>query len=408
MLVHQNPGTCKDCSDFPAPHTFTYASATLSAWLNNRSARFFRRIDQWLTERGAMRVADRLLRVLAAALEAIGVTRYSDDVHKAISNRARLIWDEAERRGIVMQQILIFNQPTHVYRAQIGGSWEYFQEIPIPEPVNAPSSASSDDKLLFKHLMQFHDMPVARGVEVIRVADARAALHSLRTPVVVKPRVGSRSRHTTPLVSSASDVEKAFRSAKVLCRYVLIEEHFFGSHCRATVVNGRLEGFLQKHQPYLIGDAVHTVRELVEFKNAAKIDGVFDIVWGYENDAYLARQGLTLDSIPEKGVCVELSRYSGRQVGGDSREMPHEIHPRLRSYIERAASILKLSIVGFDLIIPDPEADPDTQKWGFLEANSLPFIEMHVSPRHGKPTNVACAVWDLWDKKEKSGAIISA
>ncbi len=396
LLARQSPGACRDCSDFPAPHAFTYANATLTAWLNNHSPRLFRWIDRRFAEMGILRMAEHVLRGLAHGVHLVGITRFSDDIQKVGSNRARVIWDEAQRRGIVMHQVCIFNQPTHIYRARINGSWEYFHEIPIPEALQVHSSATSDDKLLFKQLMQQNHMPVARGVEVKRIDDARIALRSLRAPVVVKPRVGSRARHTTPHVSSVSDIEKAFRSAKVMCRYVLIEEHLFGSLCRATVVNGRLEGFLQKHQPHVIGDGLHTIRELVDQKNMTKLDGVFDVEWGYENEAHLARQGLTLDSIPRKDVRVELSRHSGRQVGGDSREMPQEIHPALRRYIEHAAALLGQPILGFDLIIPDPEAHPDSQQWGFLEANSLPFIELHYAPRRGEPSNVAAAVWDLW------------
>ena len=60
--------------------------------------------------------------------------------------------------------------------------------------------------------------------------------------------------------------------------------------------------------------------------------------------------------------------------------------------------VLKLPIVGFDIIIPDPKTDPDGQRWGILEANSLPFIELHYSPLQGTPSRVAADVWDYVER----------
>jgi D-alanine-D-alanine ligase-like ATP-grasp enzyme len=53
-------------------------------------------------------------------------------------------------------------------------------------------------------------------------------------------------------------------------------------------------------------------------------------------------------------------------------------------------------VAGFDLIIADPEQDPDNQEWGIIEANSLPFIDLHYLPLYGRPSNPAAQVWDMW------------
>jgi D-alanine-D-alanine ligase-like ATP-grasp enzyme len=55
-------------------------------------------------------------------------------------------------------------------------------------------------------------------------------------------------------------------------------------------------------------------------------------------------------------------------------------------------------IVGFDFIIPDPTQDPRDQKWGIIEANMNPFIDLHHFPLVGNPINVAAKVWDMWEK----------
>jgi hypothetical protein len=52
-------------------------------------------------------------------------------------------------------------------------------------------------------------------------------------------------------------------------------------------------------------------------------------------------------------------------------------------------------ILGFDFITPSVEVDPDTVRWGIIECNSVPFINLHHDPLIGDPVNVAAKVWDL-------------
>ena len=256
-----------------------------------------------------------------------------------------------------------------------------------------------DDKFLFKKFLKQNLIPTAPFAIATNLRDARIALKDLHMPVVTKPRIGSNSRHTTKFIKTDAEFEAAFRSAQQLCRYVLFEEHLNGHVCRATVVNGTLVGFLETRQPTVTGDGLRTLCELIDEKSAHHREGVSDVVIAGENEAYIQRQGFALDSIPEKGAVIEIGRFGGRSSGGETREMPGEIHPKLREYVEKAARLMRVPLVGFDLIIPDPESDPDAQKWGILEANTVPFIEIHNDPLEGKPSNVAAAVWDLWEVK---------
>jgi D-alanine-D-alanine ligase-like ATP-grasp enzyme len=145
-----------------------------------------------------------------------------------------------------------------------------------------------------------------------------------------------------------------------------------------------------------VGDGVSTVDELVAAANKKKPERVRDIVLSEVHLQQIARQGYTRTSVLPKGISLPLVHWRGRLFGGRTREMPNEIHPILRAQIEKAARITKQPTIGFDLIIKDPTFDPDTQEWGIVEANTLPFIDLHYWPLYGEPTNVAAAVWDLW------------
>jgi cyanophycin synthetase len=397
ILPKEKPGACFACGSSPTTHATTFVFATLDGWFNDRLAAMPRL--SW--------ALNTLFRY-ASAFEpaAMRIMHYSTggktfrDITRTPTNRAMVLWREAQVRGIEMEQIAIFGIPSDCYRAKIGSRWLYFDGLPIPRREGVGSYTWLDDKYLFKRFLNQIGVSAAESFMTTSLPVARERFEQFGVPVVVKPRLGSRARHTTTLVQTVDEFERAFRSAQQLCRYVIFEEHLFGKLCRATVIEGALVGFIKKSAPEITGDGIHTIRELVAVKNGQKPERVWDIVLDEECRLHLKKQGHSFDSVIENGRTVILSSSTGRQVGGDTREMPDEIHPKLRGYIERVARNVDAPLLGFDIIIPDPEVDPDTQKWGILEANTLPFIDLHYNPLYGKTSNVAGAIWDLWQKKE--------
>ena len=80
--------------------------------------------------------------------------------------------------------------------------------------------------------------------------------------------------------------------------------------------------------------------------------------------------------------------------------MLDELHPTFIPIIEKAAKVVGLSVIGFDAIIPDPAKPAHLQRWGIIECNTLPFIDVHYYALEGKPKNIAGMIWDMWNKPE--------
>lgn len=391
------PGSCRECGDSPTAHIPTYITSSLEAWTADRREA---KPDSWRAQLSEFtsRTFDAFIDAVLHALTVIGLFRTSTDIERACSYRSQVIWEEARNRGLHMEQLTLFGKPTELYRVYQNGVWRYFQSLPVSSEARRNMYASLDDKLKFKQLLQRIGIPVSNAACVKNIQEARAAFDRLGKPVIAKPRIGSRGRHTTTNIQTTEDLEIAFKNAQVLCKHVIIEEHLHGGVSRATVVDGRLEGFLQLFPARVVGSGVHTIAQLVRIKNETRPREVAEVVLSDAHEEHLARIGYQFNSVPALGQAIDLSRHTGRFAGGSTRESLASVHPKLRAYAEKAAQALHAPIVGFDIIIPDPEADPDLQRWGFLEANSLPFIDLHYLPLEGKPSNVAAAVWDLWDR----------
>ncbi len=394
MIPKEHPGACRECGASPTPHIPAYIGNSITAWLNDR---FYAKQSAPIFFERIYKLATLVEPFLLKTLHMLSGSRTLQDPAAAPTYRASVLWEEAERRGIQMEQLVLFGKPTDYYRACINNRWLYFDALPIP-PSNR-NSGWMDDKLLFKQFLQKHGISAAPGVSTASYKDGESEWKRFQGPVVVKPRIGSRARHTATYVSSREDFERAYRSAQKLGKFVIFESHLHGYLCRATLIDGALVGFLKKSAPEVVGDGERTIEELVKEKNATKPNRVWDVVLGNEHKEHLARQGYLFTSIVSKGTRVVLSASTGRQVGGTTYEMPDSIHPKLRDILERVTRLLEVPVVAFDLIMEDPQKDPEEQRWGILEANTVPFIDLHYHPLYGESSNVAGALWDLWQTK---------
>lgn len=383
------------------------------------------------------------------------VLRLQGNLDKCTAPRAKVLWAEAEKRQIEIQELLLFNRPFDVYIARKkefpkpmvslsnGKSSSYstkasaVERIPNSKPQDIKTIVFSglprptgyddrvldwlDDKWLFKKKLAQYGLPVPQGGSVWNFRQAKTIFDDIQgpasrikdkelgiSPVIVKPRSGSRGRHSTTFVSSIKDLKEAFKIAKQLCFWVMIEEQLKGPVYRATVINYQLHGVLRGDPPQVIGDGTHTIRELITIKNQQLHPGVRTIVADEQMERFVARQipdkppisdsqfpKSALDSIPAPGSIIFLSEKIGVNYGGSSSEDFDICHPDNRELFVSAAKIVGDPIVGFDFIIPDITKSWREQRCGFIEANSLPFINLHHNPLHGQSRNVAAEVWEM-------------
>ena len=84
--------------------------------------------------------------------------------------------------------------------------------------------------------------------------------------------------------------------------------------------------------------------------------------------------------IPRKSEIVYLNEKIGVSYGGESAEEFEIAHPDNKAIFEKAAKVFDDVIIGFDFMIPDITRSWKEQRCGFLEANSVPFINLHNTP----------------------------
>ncbi|MFA5827706.1 MAG: hypothetical protein WC839_04440, partial [Candidatus Paceibacterota bacterium] len=223
--------------------------------------------------------------------------------------------------------------------------------------------------------------------------------NGITKPVITKPNLGSRSRHTLIHIDTEEKLLYGFKKAKKLSPLVVIEEELQGYLFRATLVGGKLVGVVRRDQPEVKGDGIHTLQELMNKENERpeRAGPIFHkIVIDPDAETELKREGIGMQNIPEKDKIITFSQKTSRGIGGSTTEVTDLIHPENIKMLEKLGAYLKDPLVGVDFIIEEiTKSWKEEQHCGIIECNSLPFIDLHHYPLFGKPNNVAAKLWDL-------------
>ncbi|MDW8336735.1 MAG: cyanophycin synthetase [Tepidimonas sp.] len=305
------------------------------------------------------------------------------------------IVEAAVRRGIPYRRL------TTGSLVQLGwGSRQRRIQAAECDSTSAIAESIAQDKELTKKLLHAVGVPVPLGRPVRDAEDAWRAAQELGGAVVVKPRDGNQGKGVTVNISTREQVTSAFEVASRYGSEVMVERYLPGIDFRLLVVGNRLVAAARRDPPLVIGDGVHTVRELVERVNAdpRRGDGHATPLTRIRLDAIalerLAQQGLTPDSVPALGQRVVLRNNANLSTGGSATDVTDEVHPLVAQRAVLAAMTVGLDVCGVDVVCRSVARPLEEQQGGIVEVNAAPGLRMHLSPSYGKGRDVGQAIID--------------
>ena len=384
---------CKDCEPVQESHLVAYFSVVLD-YIGQPFLGFM----EFLFKSTAETISHRLSTPFLKLMVFLRLGSLFDEPDDKDTFRTKCFWDEANRRGIKMREFRM-GMIRDSFIAKYRGKVINFDGLPRPEEMESDSLNWMDNKSIMKKKFLKEGLPVAPGGVAFTKRKALEIFNSIKKPVITKPNLGSRSRHTLIHINTPEDLIIGFRKAKKLSPLVVVEEELNGFLFRGTLVDGKLVGVVKRDQPEVKGDEVHTLRELLEEENKRpeRNGPVFHkITVDKETEKELKRENITMDDIPEKDRIITFSQKTSRGCGGTTTEVTDIVHPENVKLLEKLGAFLKDPLVGVDFIIEDVSKPWYTeQHCGIIECNSLPFIDLHHYPLFGKPNNVASKLWDL-------------
>ncbi|RPH64101.1 MAG: cyanophycin synthetase, partial [Burkholderiales bacterium] len=199
-------------------------------------------------------------------------------------------------------------------------------------------------------------------------------------------------------VETRGHLDAAWTAASEISSDVLVERFIPGHDFRALVVGGQLVAAARRDPAHVIGDGVHTVRELVEEVNLdpRRGEGHATPLTRIRLDevavTQLAKHGYTAESIPPRGARVLLRHNANLSTGGTATDVTDDVHPELAARAVEAAQTVGLDIAGVDIVCENIGRPLEEQGGGIVEVNAAPGLRMHLAPSYGKGRAVGQAI----------------
>ena len=255
---------------------------------------------------------------------------------------------------------------------------------------SAIAETISRDKDLTKSLLEACGVPVPQGRHVDNPEDAWDAAQDIGVPVVVKPSDGNHQRGVFINLSTKEEIDAAYQEAVLEGSSVLVEQYIPGVEHRLLIVGGKLVAAAKGKNAQIVGDGLHSIADLIQSQiNRDPLRGHEDdlplnyIRLGEAIKLEIARQGFTLESIPEAGRNVVVQR-----IGNVAYDCTEEVHPEVAAVAQTAARIVGLDIAGIDLVAQDISKPLKEQGGAIVEVNAGPGLLMHLKPVSGKVRHV--------------------
>jgi cyanophycin synthetase len=240
------------------------------------------------------------------------------------------------------------------------------------------------DKRLASIVLHRAGLPVPEHLNVTTLEEALEAAKQLGYPVVVKPADLDGGLGVFTFLESSAAVRDAFTAASRFSPNLIVQQHIMGNDYRLQVFQGEVFWATHRKPAGVTGDGTHSVRDLVKQINADPRRGPADspglkwIILDDESDAWLARQKLDLDTVPEEGRVVRLRGAANVTMGGTIEPVLEITHPDNVALAARAARVLRLDLAGVDLLIADIRRSWREIGAAICEVNAQPEMSPHL------------------------------
>jgi cyanophycin synthetase len=334
---------------------------------------------------------------LVSLFQHIGLLQVYTDSHHGTDSRIHALFEGAAATGYELSDVCFFS--VHLFfLLKKDQKVQYFKRMPH-ELLPYHSPLNIDDKYELAVFLRKSGVAAPESYSITTEFElSKLPPPSVKIPYITKPQLGTRGRHTRLHHTNFESLREGFLRAKEISTRVVIQEELKGTVIRFTVIGGTYLVAGKREYPFVVGDGIHCIAELVRIENANPVrDGIFlrPLVFSEYEKSYVTAAGFSTTFVPPMGQRITISDKNSRRNGTVVEDITSDIHPTLRTTILKAAQLVASPVVGFDAIAEDYTQDIATHSFGIIECNSVPYIDVHHRVVSGVPHNVAAEIFKL-------------
>jgi GNAT-family acetyltransferase (TIGR03103 family) len=292
------------------------------------------------------------------------------DLEENLNIYAKIIIDEARRRGITIE---VIDAENGYFKLSLGGRTIVCRES-LSELTSAIAMSRCDDKAVTRRLLFRAGLSVpAQALYRDGVIEAFLGKYGR---VVVKPARGEQGAGVFVDLDTPKDVKAAIEKASQLCDKVILEEYVSGEDVRIIVIDFKVVAAAVRKPAVIRGNGKLTIRQLIEKQSrrrAAATHGESSIPLDDETIRTVAGEGFAMEEILAKGTELRVRKTANLHTGGTIHDVTAEVHPHLKKAAVEGAMALNIPVVGFDFLV----AAVDGPEYVIIEANERPGLANH-------------------------------
>ncbi|WP_397449238.1 N-acetylglutaminylglutamine synthetase [Pseudomonas sp. NA-150] len=289
----------------------------------------------------------------------------------ALNPYARIIVDEAHRRGIEVQ---VDDADAGLFTLSHGGRRVRCRES-LSDLTSAVSVTLCQDKSLTHRMLKAAGLQLP-AQQLAANGDDNLAFLDAHQRIVVKPLDGEQGHGVAVDLHSIGDVQRAIERAHAFDSRVLLESYHPGLDLRIVVIGFEVVAAAIRRPAEIVGDGQQTIAALIEStsrRREAATSGESSIPVDAETRRTLSDAGYDLNSVLPSGKQLAVRRTANLHTGGCLEDVTAILHPTLADAAIRAARALDIPVVGLDLIV----TAADQPEYVFIEANERVGLANH-------------------------------
>ncbi len=293
------------------------------------------------------------------------------EVYQRLNPYARIIADEARRRGVGVD---VLDAEWGELRLSHAGRSIAMRES-LSELTTAVAMSRCDDKRVTRRIAEQAGISVPRGRPATG-DEADDEFLSEAGPLVVKPARGEQGKGITVGVGTAQELLEAVELARQHCPDVLLEELVDGHDLRVIVIGHEVVAAAVRRPASVIGDGRTPVRGLIAAQSrrrAAVTGGESRIPVDDATVATVRANGHEMEDVLPVGEELVVRRTANLHTGGTIHDVTAQLHPDVAAAAVRASRALDIPVTGLDFLVPDVSGPEHV----LLEANERPGLANH-------------------------------
>ncbi len=290
---------------------------------------------------------------------------------ESLNPYAKLIVDEARRRGITVSEIDVEG---NFFTLGMGGRSITCRES-LTELTTAIAMSICDDKAKTRRVLESTGLHVPAQ----RLADGTLGdvqfMHEYGS-VVVKPTRGEQGNGISVDVRDQALLKQAVELARQHSPEVALEQWVEGEDLRIIVINFEVVAAAVRRPPIITGTGQHTIAQLIEKYNRrrqAATGGESRVPMDSETERCLRAAGYSADDVLPANEILAVRKTANLHTGGTIHDVTDRLHATLADAAVRAAHAIDIPVVGLDFIVPDVAGET----YVIIEANERPGLANH-------------------------------